>query len=169
MAGQRGRPRKVQEQADSPEVQVEVGQETVEMSQQEVTPQTPVAKRTGRPSRVPINGYRDVLKVEGQEPGWHYAWITDENVNRMEDAGFVFVEHDVVVGNRKVNAASQIGAKVSIPGGNGVTLFLMRCEEDIFDEEMALIQKDVDARERALLNVSSKEEGRYGSVKISRE
>lgn len=163
----RGRPRKVQEQDITDSVQaVEVSQ--TEVSQTGVAPNQPVAKRSGRPSRVSINGYRDVLKVEGQEPGWHYAWITDDNIPRFQDAGFVFVEHDVVVGNRRVNAASQVGSHVSIPGGNGVTLFLMRCEEDIYDEEMQLIQDDVDAKERALLSIN-KDEGRYGSIKISRE
>lgn len=162
----RGRPRKViAEQTPEVEVQSSESVETSEVSQ-EVAPTQPVAKRTGRPSRVPINGYRDVLKVEGQEPGWHYAWIADSNTYRMEDAGYEFVEHDVVVGNRRINAASQIGSKVSIPGGNGVTLFLMRCPEEIYNEEMAMMHAEIDERERALLNI--KEDGRYGSVKISR-
>ena len=166
----RGRPRKVQDQVEGEQVQAPNDQQTAEVSTIEATPNQPVAKRSGRPSRVPINGYRDILKVEGQEPGWHYAWITDENQHRMQDAGYVFVEHDVVVGNRKVNSASTIGSHVSIPGGNGVTLFLMRCPDEIYQEEMDLMQDEVDQRERALYaDVNNKDAGRYGSIKISRE
>lgn len=167
----RGRPRKVQDQVSVDLVQPIETQETAEVSEEvKESPTQPVAKRSGRPSRVPINGYRDILKVEGQEPGWHYSWITDENVFRMQDAGYVFVEHDVVVGNRRVNAASTIGSHISIPGGNGVTLFLMRCPNELYDEEMAILHKEIDDRERTMLNdLNSKEGGRYGSVKISRE
>lgn len=166
----RGRPRKViAEQAQANEV-VQTAQvaQTTEVSQETKTQAAP--KRAVRPSRVPINGYRDVLSVEGQEPGWHYSWITDANVARMEMAGFDFVEHDVVVGNRRINAASQIGSKVSIPGGNGVTLFLMRCPDELYDEEMELMHKEIDEKERALIgNLNSNQDGRYGKVEISRK
>lgn len=169
----RGRPRKVVNQA--PEQSEAASQNTSEQEVVQTAPEVssvatqPVAKRSGRPARTPINGYRDVLKVDGQEPGWHYAWITDENTYRMEMGGYEFVSHDVVVGDRRINAASQIGSKVSIPGGNGVTLFLMRCPEEIYQEEMDLMHQRVDDNERAVFGkLNSKEDGRYGEVSIKR-
>ena len=140
--------------------------ETLEVSEQAVQP--PV-KRTGRVTRVPINGYRDILSVDGQEPGYHYVWIEEANTFRMEQAGYSFVSHDVVVGNRRVNAASQIGSKVSIPGGNDRTLYLMRCPDEIFNEEMDLLAKQIDETESTMLQkTNTRTRDQYGEVKIGR-
>lgn len=160
----RGRPRKIAVESTSTEVQ----QETTavqETAKQETTEAQPTKQRPARPKRVPINGYRDVLRVDGQEPGWHYAWIADANTYKMEQGGYDFVEHDVTVGDRRINAASQVGSKISIPGGNGVTLFLMRCPNEVYTEEMDLLHEKIDENEQALLN---KEDGRYGKVKVGR-
>ena len=162
----RGRPKQVK--AVSLQLRPEdVKQEVVEAQPEEKKVAVSTVNRSGRPKRVPINGYRDILKVEGQEAGYHYAWITDKNASRFELAGYDFVDHDVVVGDNRVNAASQIGAKISIPGGNGVTLFLMRVPQDIYDEEMEMLNEKIDETELALTQ-NSREEGRYGSVKIGR-
>ena len=153
-------------------VSMQVRPEEVIQQQEEPVVETKVVtkvNRSGRPKRTPINGYRDILKVEGQEPGYHYAWITGDNSFRFENAGYEFVEHDVVVGDKRVNAASQVGSKVSIPGGNGVTLYLMRVPEDIYQEEMELLNNQIDSTEEQMKkNLNSKENGQYGSVTIGR-
>lgn len=123
--------------------------------------------RSGRPNRTPINGFRNKLTVTGQEPGWHYCWVDDPQVDRFLSGAYEFVTHDVTVGDKKIDAAGQIGGKVSMPGGNGVTLFLMRCLEEDFEADQAEIQEQVDENERAMLGaLNSKEDGRYGEVKI---
>jgi hypothetical protein len=125
--------------------------------------------RSERPKRVPINGFRDVLAVGGQEPGWHYCWVNEDEVPRYENGGYDFVEHDVTIGDRKVNAASQMGGRISTAVGNGVTGFLMRCPDEVYQEELDLVHGRVDESERAMYqNLNSGTDGRYGSVKIER-
>ena len=157
---QRGRPRKnvITEQENVAPVEVE---------QEEQTRAEVKIKRSGRPGRTPINGYRDILRVDGQEAGFHYAWVRDDLVPRFESAAYEFVTHALTVGDRKLNSASQIGSKVSIPGGNGRTLYLMRVLDEYYKEDMAAYNAEVDAREAAMLGkLNSKEGGRYGQVQI---
>lgn len=130
------------------------------------------AERSGRPERIPIHGNRrNKLTVKGQEPGYHYVWINDENVPTYESAGYEFVTHPVIIGDKHVNYAVGVTAgKVSIPAGNGVTAFLMRCPEDVFNEELAANSQQVDDLERAMrAELNSRTDGRYGRVTISRK
>lgn len=125
--------------------------------------------RSERPKRVPIHGTRDILSVTGLERGWHYLWVNDEggNIDRHLGARFYFVEHDVTVGDRKINAASQIGGRISLAVGNGVTAFLMRCTDEDYTEEMSLLHGEIDERERSMKDaLNSKADGRYGQVDI---
>lgn len=118
--------------------------------------------RTGRPTRMPITGLRNKLTVEGQEPGYHYAWIRDDFVGTAERAWYEFVTHDVIVGDGQMRA---IGGKISIPGGNGVTLFLMRVLEEYYKSDMDEQQAEIEAKEADLFrNLNSGVDGRYGKV-----
>lgn len=125
--------------------------------------------RSDRPTRVPINGLRDKMSVRGQEPGWHYCWVNEENVPRYELGRYQFVTHEVTVGDRKIDQASMIGGKVAMPAGNGVTAYLMRCTDEDFREELALVDERTDDSEQSLRdNLNSGAEGRYGKVEIGR-
>ena len=126
--------------------------------------------RSERPKRVPINGHRDVLSVQGKEAGWHYCWVNEDQVPRYEAGWYDFVEHDVVIGDRKVNAASQIGHKISLAVGNGVTAYLMRCREEDYQADMKERDDEIAKSEQALkARLNSKEDGQYGKVDFSRE
>lgn len=138
------------------------------MSEQEIKRPSKV-NRSNRPTRTPINGYRDKLGVKGLEAGWHYAWINDYNVDRYIEGGYDFVEHDVVIGDKQLDAASQVGGRYSKAVGNGVTGFLMRCPDEVYQEEMALLDADVDEVEKALRDVfksKARDDGHYGDVQI---
>lgn len=117
--------------------------------------------------RVPIHGGKNILTVEGQEPGFHYCWVTDQNSPKYERASYEYVTHSVIVGDRRVDAAPGIGAKVSIPGGNGVTLYLMRIPQELFDSDMKYFHNEIDEREATMFETEAKTPGRYG--KIGRE
>ena len=128
------------------------------------------AERTGRPERTPIHGNRrNKLTVKGQEPGFHYCFVNAENVPTYEAAGYEFVTHPVIIGDKHINYAVETTAgKVSLPVGNGVTAFLMRCTEDIYNEEMEANAAQVDELEAAMkAELNSKANGRYGKVTIS--
>ena len=153
----RGRPKKIKDVAP-----------VEETLQEAPRPTAAEGRAVGRKKRVPINGYRNILAVEGQEPGYHYCWVTDDNVPRYENADYELVSHDVVVGDRKVNSASMIGGHVSIPGGNGVTLHLMRVLEEFKMEDDAALQADIDEKERSMKQtLNNKDDGKYGGVQIS--
>jgi hypothetical protein len=125
--------------------------------------------RSGRPSRTPINGSRDKLTVQGQEAGWHYCWVNDDNVAKYEAAGYEFVTHDVVVGEKSINTASQVGGKVSMAVGNQVTAYLMRVLQEYYDEDMQAVQDDLDEKEAAMhATLNSGKDGQYGEVWITR-
>lgn len=124
--------------------------------------------RSERPKRNPINGHRDVLNVQGQEEGYHYCWVNEDKVPRYEQAWYEFVTHDVVVGDRKVNAASQLGGKVSMSVGNNLTAYLMRVPQEYYDEDRAAEQADLDEKETSMRSsLNSGGDGRYGGVDIS--
>ncbi len=124
--------------------------------------------RSDRPKRVPISGYRNILSVQGQEPGWHYCWVNEDKVPRHEQAWYEFVTHDVVIGDRRVNAASQIGGKISLAVGNHLTGYLMRVPQEAYDEDMELLQQELDAKDAAMRSaLNSGTDGQYGKVEIT--
>ena len=125
--------------------------------------------RSERPKRTPIHGTRDILSVKGLLPGRHYLWVNDDggNVDRHLGARYAFTEHDVIVGDKKINAASQVGGRISIAAGNGVTAYLMWCTDEDYQEELDLLHAEVDERERSMKEaLNSKNDGRYGQVDI---
>lgn len=143
-------------------------EEVIAVDSPEVDRPTKASPRIGTRKRTPINGYRNILDVSGKEPGWHYCWVETDNVPRYENADYEHVTHDVIVGERKLNSASSIGGKVSIPGGNGMTLYLMRVLEENFNEDTEALQAEIDERESAMKNeLNSKNDGRYGEIEIS--
>jgi hypothetical protein len=123
--------------------------------------------RSDRPQRQSINGRRDVLNVRGKEQGWHYIWVNDYNVDAWLEGGYEFVVHNVVVGSKKIDASICEGGKISKPVGNGVTGYLMRCPQEIKDEEDALVDDKTDEADISLRqSLNSNEDGRYGEVEI---
>lgn len=129
---------------------------------------TAASGRSGRTKRTPINGYRNILSVEGQEPGYHYCWVTGDNVPRFQNADYEFVTHDVVVGDKRVDAAAVTGGSITIPGGNGETLHLMRVLEEYYKEDMGQLHSEIDEKERSMRqSLNNKDDGRYGEAEVS--
>ena len=123
--------------------------------------------RSGRPSRVPIHGKRDKLTVHGKELGWHYCIVNEEEVPSFQRAGYEFVTHEVRIGDRHIDAAQDVGGNVSLKVGNQLTGYLMRCTDEIYEEEMRLVDEETNAKEQALFkSLNSKEDGKYGEVTI---
>lgn len=138
------------------------------MAQPKVEDRPSTVNRSDRPKRVPINGLRDILAVLGKEPGWHYCWVPEHLTAKYEVAYYDYVTHEVIIGDRKINAGSQMGTKVSMPVGNGVTGFLMRCTEEDYQAEKAWVASEADRQENAMRG-STQDEGRYGQVEIKRK
>ena len=123
--------------------------------------------RSERPKRVPINGLRDILKVVGQEEGWHYCWVNEDRVPRFQAALYDFVTHPCIIGDRKVDECTTPGSGHTKPVGNGVTAYLMRCPQEDFEAEEAQHMSEVKAREDAMKRaLNTPTDGRYGKVEI---
>lgn len=144
-----------------------INPETLEL--ETIEPERPsITNRSARPKRVPIHGYKSKLDVKGLKPGMHGCWVNEPNVERYLAAGYDFVNYDVVVGDRQVNAASQVGSRVSMAAGNGLTAYLMECPEEIYNEEMDEIARLADEKEQ-MMRQDSLGDGSYGEVKIQRK
>lgn len=130
----------------------------------------PVAvNRSDRPKRQPINGYRDLLSVQGKEEGFHYCWVNEDKVPRYEQGWYEFVTHDVIIGDKRVNTAAQLGGKVSLAVGNQMTAYLMRIPNEYYDEDMKAQSDMVDEVESSMkAKLNSGADGQYGSVEIGR-
>ena len=123
--------------------------------------------RSGRNVRTPIHGNRDKLVVHGGETGWHYCMVNEENVPLYTAAGYEHVTHEVQIGDRHIDASQEVGGKVSMKVGNGVTGYLMRCTEEVYQEEMRLVDTETNEKEQSLFkSLNSKEDGKYGKVDI---
>lgn len=125
--------------------------------------------RAGRPKRVPINGYRNRLEIKGQEPGWHYCIVNDYNIERYQEAGYEFVEHECTIGDKRIDVASvqgQNGGRICVPVGNGVIGFAMRCTEEDYQDENGIIDAETDETDMMVRQQAS-EDGRYGKVELS--
>lgn len=123
--------------------------------------------RSNRPKRTPIHGHRNKLTLVGEEPGWHYCVVNEDNVFKYEQAGYEFVTHALQIGDKHIDAAQEVGGKLSLKVGNGLTGYIMRCLDEDFEEEMRLIDEDTNSRESELFqSLNSKEDGKYGEVKV---
>lgn len=139
------------------------------------TKQVQTDKKSGRVSRTPINGPRNILTVSGIDTEkFHPCWVNDidDNVNKYLEAGYDFVttDGDVIIGDRQINRDSQIGAKVSKNVGNNTTAYLMVIPMEYFEEDMKAYNEDLDEREQNWqAGLKQSVEGSYGSVKLERK
>lgn len=140
------------------------------------------ASSTGRTSReekvnkrVPINGFRDILTVEGKDPAFHYCWVYDESesgarIFQYHNAGYEFANaDDHRVGASFVHKLDSLGSIIRTSAGvnTGGYLYLMRIPRELYEEDQRAIQKQVSDLEASMANPSS-DEGQYGMLKGNR-
>lgn len=126
-----------------------------------------IESRKERKVRVPIGGARDILTVDGKEPGFEYRWVQayPDRINRFKRAGWEVVTHNVEVGQARAGIPGQLGSAVEAEAGGGARLVLMRIESEYYKED----QDAKEAEIRTLEDSMGKDvEGGYGSIKIQR-
>lgn len=122
------------------------------------------AKSLARKERNSITGTRLKLALEGEEPGFHYAWINEENVGTATDCSYEFVTHAIKVGNRHIDVSKMQGSYITRNVGGGVIAYLMRVPQDLFESDMAEEQRvKVDALEKQIF-VDNNSNGLRGTV-----
>lgn len=106
------------------------------MSEEKTTVIKPVEKapKQRRRDRNNINGNRQKLSLIGEEAGFHYAWINDDNVGDALDNDYEFVTHAIKVGSKHIDVSEMQGAKISRNVGGGTVAYLMRIPEEWFEE-----------------------------------
>jgi hypothetical protein len=87
-----------------------------------------------RRTRNDINGNKQKLALTGEEPGFHYAWINDENVGDATDNDYEFVTHAIKVGSKHIDVSEMQGAKISRNVGGGKVAYLMRIPQEWYEE-----------------------------------
>lgn len=129
------------------------------------------ANRSNKTTRVPIGTARGRLEITGKEPGFHYAIINDYNLDEAQDQGFEFVTHNVKVGTRRIGVGKREdgSSAVWVPVGAGVTGYLMRIPQELYDEDMARYHKEVVDPTEEGIRRQSVNNGLQGTVEIARK
>lgn len=136
------------------------------------------AQSTGsRPvDRVPVQGFRDKLTVDGLDSNYVYRWILDkdENGQRIEQckaAGYEFVrgEDGVKIGQSSVHKSESMGSIFRISEPDGSYLYLMRTLKEYYEEDQAAKNAEVDTIQGSMNRNSGNKPGQddlYGSVQV---
>ncbi len=121
-----------------------------------------------RVRRTPI-GARNVLTVQGKEPGYEYRFVNDEGdrVQSFLDNGWETVAaKGVQIGDKRLGAAGTDGSVAKASVGQGKTGVLLRIREDWYKEDQAAKQGYVNKTEEAMKETAL--DGTYGKLEISR-
>lgn len=117
--------------------------------------------------RTPING-RNVLTVEGKEPGYVYRIVNDtgDRVQQFLEAGYELVDaKSVRVGDRRVDKVTSEGSKAQVSVGGGDKAIVMRIKEEWYKEDQTAKQEHVNRLEETIKQTAGKAD--YGKLTIS--
>ena len=124
---------------------------------------------SGRVSRTPV-GTRNILTVKGKDPNYVYRHVNDidDRISMFQEAGYELVQDEsVVVGDKRVNAASSLGSAKAVSVGQGTKAYLMRIKREWYEEDQARKLSNVADIERATKEKAL--DGTYGDLKLSRD
>lgn len=123
--------------------------------------------RTNR--RASINGVRNILTVNGKDPGYEYRFVNDEGdrIAQFQEMGYEIVSDDkITVGDRRIANPTKEGTPTQIAVGGGNTAFLMRIKKEWYDEDQAKKQSQVKELEKSM-KTEARNSADYGKLEIS--
>lgn len=126
------------------------------------------ATKTERPRRAPINGIRNILKVNGKDPNYEYRIVNDvgDRVQDFIERGYeVVTDNDVTVGDKRVANPKQAGTPCQVSVGQGIQAFVMRIKKDWYTEDQATKAAVINQTESSM-RAEAQKDGNYGSIKI---
>lgn len=128
------------------------------------------AQPSGRTTRVPV-GRRNILTVNGKEPGYTYRIVNDDgdNVERLLAAGYEIEDGSkITVGDHRINKATPIGSKAEVSVGKGVKAFVMKQRDEFYLEDQASKQTALKELEESSKKnaLSGADYGEFGSKPI---
>ena len=122
-----------------------------------------------RTRRTSINGTRNILKVEGKEPGYEYRVVNDDGdrVSQFQERGYEIVtDKSVKVGDRRIANPTAEGSPVQVSVGGGQKAYIMRIKDEWYKEDQAAKQKEVDATV-ASMKKDAADNADFGKLQIS--
>ena len=122
-----------------------------------------------RTRRTSINGTRNILKVEGKEPGYEYRIVNDDGdrISQFQEMGYELVaDKTVKVGARRVANPTAEGSPIQVSVGGGQKAYLMRIKDDLYKEDQAAKQKQVDETV-ASMKKDAADNADFGKLQIS--
>ena len=130
-------------------------------------------KRTDRPNRVKIGGFRDVLAVHGLDTeNFVFRWVVDRGsrIARLTARGYEPQpqEEGIYVGDARIGVASAVGSTITASAGGGdEKLVLMRIKREWYEEDQKEKADEVDALEESMRQDFG--DGRYGSISFPKD
>lgn len=132
--------------------------------------QAPVKRE--RVKRTPVNT-RNILSVEGKEPGYVYRIVNDsgDRINTFKEAGYELVDaKSVRIGDKRVNSVSAEGSNAQVSVGGGQKAFVMRIPKEWYDEDQAAKQARVNELEQTMKQQAlAQNELRTGKISLTRD
>lgn len=122
-----------------------------------------------RTRRTSINGTRNILKVEGKEPGYEYRIVNDDGdrISQFQERGYEIVtDKSVKVGDRRIANPTAEGSPVQVSVGGGQKAYIMRIKDEWYKEDQAAKQKEVDATV-ASMKKDAADNADFGKLQIS--
>ena len=120
-----------------------------------------------RPSRIPIDGPRNLLEIPDQDPAYHYTWQPEGELSRFLRAGYEWViDPGVPVGDPTVNKSNRFGApgNILVFSYKTTPLYALRIRQEWYDEDMDMAENKRLEQEAAMQPDAA--QGEYGKVTI---
>lgn len=121
--------------------------------------------------RIPLRE-RNVLTIEDKykREDFTYRWVndTENRIQMFREAGWEPVldtEQVIEIGDDSVGRESRKGTIVKKSVNEKMDTVLMRLPKDIYDEEQAIKQRELDKSEKAMKRDEQNKEGRYGEIR----
>jgi len=127
-----------------------------------------VTATTNRPRRASINGVRNVLKINGKEPGYEYRVVNDvgDRIEQLKSIGYEIVEDDkLTVGDRRIANPTKEGSPVKVSVGGGTQAYVMRIKSEWFEEDKKKKEEHIDSIERGTLR-EAKSISDFGKISV---
>lgn len=122
-----------------------------------------------RPKRIPLHEQRRDILTAPRKPGFVRRIINDvgNRVSNFLTAGYRIVEDKNIFLGEGVDNNQSLGSGARKGVGRGVTGVLVEIPEELYKEDQAAKQREIDEREKAMQrNLNSGQGGTYGEVEI---
>lgn len=130
--------------------------------------------------RIPLDGgYRDLLKICGEDPNFVYRWVRDDSdegfrIFRFEEAGWTFAPaKGIRIGQKSVYRRNESDTGIiRVPADiRGNYLYLMRIKREWYDEDQASKADSIKETMKAMrpnkdADPRNPHGGQYGSIRI---